>query len=303
MDHRRLLGLLALAVLASIAGCSAAGSLSMEPAHDPEALAGEASRAVSELDPAPREGERSRRDLVTTAIRNGSTEVTADRPPLDADLPFAFEGAYYALDHRVVDTQQAWRVTIGIDYNGTDPDGRAVEYADLPAVDRATLDALVPQRHVGDTPGMDFGVGAVYTDAELNRSALVGGEYDVLVYEGERFPIRLESPDPVELRTYRYRAERIAANASDYADRLTERYAFQLRGLSEDERSIVREALDSGSYYADSADDRAFASLLRHFRDQPAIERDDTYGTWLVRYDGQRYLVDLHFGGFERNVG
>jgi predicted small lipoprotein YifL len=299
MDRRRLLGLLALAVLASIAGCSAAGSLSMEPANDAEALAGEASRAVSELDPAPRDGERSRRDIVTTAIRNGSTEVTADRPPFDADLPFAFEGAYYALDHRVVDTQQAWRVTIGIDYNGTDPDGRAIDVADLPAPDREALDGLLPQRHPPQNDGIDFGVGAIYTPEELNESALAGDStYDVVVFEGERYPIQVESPEAVTLQTYRYDARPVAPNASAYASQLREAYAFELGELSPNERAIVSEAVDDGSYYAESDDDSAFRELSERIRSHGAITRGDTSGTWLVRFEGELYVLEMHFGGF-----
>ncbi len=298
MDRRRLLGLLALAVLASIAGCSAAGSLSMEPVDDAE-LADEASRAGSDLDPAPRDGERSPRDIATTAITNGTTDVIADRPPLDADLPVEFEGAYYALSHRVVDTQSAWRVTIAIDYNGTDPDGRAIDVAALPAPDREALAGVLPPRRPPRTDGPDFGVGAIYTPEELNESALAGGsEYDVVVFEGERYPIQVESPEAVTLQTYRYDATKVAPNASAYAAQLREAYAFDLGELPPDERAIVSEAVAEGSYYAESEDDSAFRSLSERIRSHEAITRGETSGTWLARYEGELYVLEMHFGRF-----
>lgn len=298
MDRRRLGGLLALAILVSIAGCSAAGSLSMEPVDDAE-LANEASRAVSDMDPAPRDGERSRRDIATTAITNGTTDVTAARPPLEADLPFAFDGAYYNLSHRVVATERAWRVTIGIDYNGTDPDVRAIDLADLPAPDRAALDGLLPPRHPPQNDGVDFGVGAIYTDDELNESALVGGSgYDVVVFEGERYPIDVESPRAEELQTYRYEATRVAANASAYASQLRKAYEFELAELPSGERDIVKAAIEDGSYYADSDDDSPFQSLSERVRAHEAITREETYGMWLLRYDGDLYVANLHFDGF-----
>lgn len=298
MQQRRLLGLVALVFLALTAGCSAAGSLSMEPVDDGE-LAAEASRAVSDLDPAPRDGERSPRDIVTTAITNGTTNVTADRPPLDADLPFEVDGGYYDLSHRVVDTKQAWRVTIGIDYNGTDPDGRAIDLADLPAPDRAALEGLLPPRRPPSNDGVDFGVGASYTADELNQSALVGGSgFDVVVFEGERYPLQVESPHEITVQTYRYEATQVAPNASAYASQLREAYEFDLGQLPSGEREIVGEAIADGSYYAESDDDSAFQSLSERVRDQEAITREETRGMWLARYEGELYVLELDFDGF-----
>lgn len=270
----------------------------MEPVDDAE-LADEASRAISDMDPAPRDGERSRRDIATTAITNGTTDVTAARPPVEADLPFALDGTYYNLSHRVVATEQAWRVTIGVDYNGTDPDGRAIAVSDLPAPDREALEGLFPPRRPPQNDGIDFGVGAIYTGEELNESALVGGSgYDVVVFEGERYPIDVESPREETLQTYRYEATQVAANASEYASQLREAYEFELGELPSAEQEIVSEAIADGSYYADSDDDSAFGSLSERIRAHEAITREESRGMWLARYEGELYVIDLYFDGF-----
>jgi hypothetical protein len=298
MRRRLTLALGALAFLALLAGCSAAGSVDLRAVNDTE-LAADASRSPDRLADRARESDRSPAAVVRSAIENGSTTVTAVEPPVDEGLPFAVDGAYYDLNWTVVKRQSARAVSLAIDYNGSDPDGSVVAYGDLPAVDRELLDAVLPPRDEPLRPGPEVGTGAVFTDAELNRSMLVGTDtYDVVRYGGERYPVTVEDVRPVTVGTYRYEAARVAANASAYAAQLRRDYAFTLSNLSEAERSVLEEAAGSGGYYAESDDDDAFAAVLDRFRSHAAIERDRASGLWLVRYDGRLYAADLTFGGF-----
>jgi hypothetical protein len=296
MRRRLAFAFLGVALLGLLSGCSAAGSLEMVPVDD-ASLADEASHDVPRPLPPGKEGP-PRRAVVTGAIENGSATVTGQSPPVDAELPFEHEGTYYAVGWTVVDREEATRVDIGIDYNGT-ADGRAVAYDDLPAVDREALDSLLPPRDRNRVEGVDIGVGATYTDAELNESTLAAGGYDAVSYEGEQYPVRVEQSRTVTVQTYRYTATEAAANASAYAAQLREAYAFTLdtATLDGDALDVVESSIDE-TYYADSTDDDAFRSVQAAFREHQAIENDDVSGLWLVRYDGELYAADLRYGQF-----
>ncbi|MFB6120540.1 MAG: hypothetical protein ABEJ68_05420 [Halobacteriaceae archaeon] len=297
MQRRFALAVGVLAVLAVLGGCSAAGSIEMRPVNGTE-LAAAASRAPATGPPERVESDRSRAAVVRAAATNGSTTVTGLQPPVSEGLPFRVDGAYYDLQWSVVDSREANMVGISIDYDGSAPNATAIAYEDLPAPDRAALDALLPPRHPPETGSFEIGVGSVYTDGELNVSVLAPTQqYGVVVFEGERYPIRVEEPRAVEVKTYRYDAARVAPNASAYAAHLRSTYAFTLANLSDAERSVVEEAA-GGSYYADSTDDAAFAAVLERFRARRAVVSGDASGTWLVRYDGQLYLADLRYGAF-----
>lgn len=297
--HRRAVLLFgAVAVLALLSGCSAAGSLDMRAVNETE-LTDRASRSLDELAPAHVESERPPQEVVRAAITNGSTAVTAISAPLSGELPFEFEGAYYNLTSTVVDTGTANAVSISIDYNTTSTNGTAIQFADLPPADQEALDPLFPQRIPPQREGTDFGVGAIYSDTELDASVLAPTQqYDAVIYEGERYALDVDDPQSVTVETYRYEATQIASNTSVYAAHLRETYAFTLSGLSDAERNVIEKAIDGGGYYADSADDAAFEAVLNRFRSHDAIVDDQASGMWLVRYNGTLYLADLHYGAF-----
>ena len=293
--HRRLvLAVVLVALAAGFAGCSeaSAGELSMR-AVDDAALAGEASRDVPD-------DERVGwiRDLVLGAVENGSTTVDDTRPPFDPDLPLAHEGAYYELTHTVVGTTPGYTAELEVDFDEGAANGSVVAFADLPAVDRRWLGPLLAGERDDDRDGYDTGVRARYTSADANRSVLVPTQrYDAVTYEGATYPIRVGDVDEVTLQTYRYEATQVAPNASAYADRLTERYAFALSGLSKNETDVVESAIGD-RYRAEDTDDAAFASLLDRFLAEPAVRHEDDDGSWIVRYEGQRYWVELSYYGF-----
>lgn len=293
MSGHRVLAVGGLVLLTILAGCSAAGSLSMEQVTDEE-LAEQASRSVNtvgtELDDS--------RLLVRRAIENGSATAQRRSPPVETGLPFAYESRYYELSWTVTDRESGTSVQIAVDYNGTAPDVETVTYENLSTRDRAVLDEILPSRIDRRTEGYDFGVGATYNATEENRSVLLSDEPHAISYEGETYPIDIRDPEPITVRTYRYTANVVANDTSTYARQLRETHLFTLSDLSQDERAIVEEAVN-GSYYAENDDDEAFQSVLDRFRGHAALKANEYRGTWLVRYDGEVYIADLSYEQFD----
>jgi len=293
MTERRVLVTVGLVVLLVLAGCSAAGSLEMQPVTD-EDLAAEASRPAEIPDDEPIYDRR----LVRAAIENGSATAQDRSPPVESGLPFAHEGRYYNLTWTVTDRRPGIALEIAIDYNGTAPENETVAYESLSARDREVLEDLLPPRIDTRTEGYDFGVRATYDSTERNRSVLLSEEYAAVSYEGETYRIDVQDTESVTIKTYRYTPTTVANGTAEYARQLREDHLFTLSNLTADERAIVDEAIND-TYYADSTDDQAFESVTGTFRQHGAIRKDEYRGTWLVRYDGEVYLAELSYDGFD----
>lgn len=292
--RRRLLPLVGLLVLVLLAGCSAAGSMTMDPVTDAE-IAERASRGIGPAG-APADDPEAR--AIRSAIENGSGTVEAQSPPVRDGLPFAYEGAYYDLSWEVIDERTATSVSLVVDYNATDPEGRRIAYDDLPAADRRALSSLIPpdERHADEEVSM--GAVSTYNDTEVEESVFVPEpRYDVVVYEGEAYAVRLDGTREVTVNTYRYTAEAVANSTDEYARDLKEEYLFTLEGLTDVEREVVEAAIED-DYYAENDDDEAFRSVLERFRRHDAVESEEAHGEWLVRYDGEVYWAQLDYFGY-----
>ncbi|MFB6104090.1 MAG: hypothetical protein ABEJ57_03245 [Halobacteriaceae archaeon] len=295
MQRRHLIASLFIVGLALLAGCSAAGSIGMRPVND-TVLADRASRSTQPAEP----DEPQPWAVAAAAIENGSTTVEATAPPITDGLPFQHDGRYYTLSQTIVATHTETRVSVTVDYNATNTTGDAIAFGELPPVDRALLDSVLPAAEdISLTQGPEMGVGARYTAAELNASVLAPvQQYQIVTFQGARYRIDLDGTEAVTVHTYRYHATRVGSNASTYADYLRRHYAFTITDLSEAQRSVIQTAAEDGSYYAESTDDAAFDAVVDLFLAHEAITRDAGTGLWLVRYRGQYYLVDLRFGRF-----
>lgn len=294
MNHRKALAIGGLLLLAVLSGCSAAGSLGMQPAADDGTLAELTSRSTT----VPDEGPVRSQQLVQRAVENGSTTAESRDPLVEPGRPFAHEGQYYNISWSVIDRNRGVAVDIAIDYNGTATGNDTVAYGNLSASDRERIDELLPPRTTRRSEGYDFGITGTYNQSEQNRSVLLAGDYDAVRYEGETYSIEVEDPEPVTTRTYRYTATVVANSTEAYASQIREQYLFTLSELSDDERAVVEEALND-TYYADSDSDDAFQSVLETFAAHEPIEADEYDGTWLVRYDGEIYLADLSYEQFD----
>ncbi|MFB6152363.1 MAG: hypothetical protein ABEJ40_11220 [Haloarculaceae archaeon] len=304
MPSRRVLALAAVLLVASLAGCSnAAGSLSMHPIDDDEALAERASRPLPTATDLPYPPASA---VALAAVENGSATVVALDPPVrsGSGLPFRHEGKFYNLSQTAVGTEPGYRAGVRIDFNASSVNGSVVAFADLPAVDRQRLSGAFERgpRRRPSGPGYDFGVGVTYTRREADASVLVPEQqYSAVRYRGETYPVAVEGVTETTLTVYRYDATVVANSSGAYAAQLRERYAFDLSKLSDAETSVVEAALND-TYRPDSTDDEGFAALVERFRAREAVAGDGSGGEWLARYRGQLYWVEMDFGAFVRTA-
>ena len=294
MRHRTVIALALVALIAGLSGCSAEGSLSLTPVDD-RALAEAASHPVP-TDGPPDEDER----VVRRAIENGTATAIGEDPPVDEALPFRHDGRFYALDYTENGTAPGYDVGIRIDFNASSVDGAVVDFDELPAVDRDSLEFVLSQRPPDRDdlePGYDFGVGAIYTESDAESSVLAPTqEYDAVRYEGEVYAVDVET-ERTELTVYRYEAEPVAESHEAYADSLRERHEFELSGLSDAERTVVEDALNDTNYIEDG-DNQAFDSLVDRFRAHEPVEETDYGGSYVVSYDGRLYWAEMDYGSY-----
>lgn len=299
--QRRVLALLALLVLVALAGCAHSAGRMTTTSVDDASLAAEASVSLSGDGP---QFTTSERRTVRSAIRTDGALANSTRDPVDPDLPVTLDGRYYDLDHEAVGNVSGTGFGVGIDYNASDPSGDRIAYEELPEVDRVALRELLVNRYEDSPsllePGIDRGRSVAYTHREVNRSVLVDAQqYDVVVFEGEAFPIDVRDPSPATLTTYRYTASTVATDPRTYGADLRDEYAFTLRNLSEEERTVMDQA-DDDAFYPSSPSHDGFDSLVDRFRDHEPVTKDSEYhsGSWIARYDGQLYWVELDYGSF-----
>lgn len=295
MRRRTLLAATALLALLALAGCSSPGSIEMERVNDAD-IGREATLEVPTPPPDAPDPAHARADTIREAIETGSATADGRGPPVREAGPYRHEDGVFNLSHEVVDSHQETGADVRVDYNPDDASGEAIAYEDLPEVDRERLSPLFPPDDEGGE-GYDIGVGVRYNDSEAAESVLVGPqEYEVVTYEGERYRIDVET-EPVTVNTYRYTAEEVAPSVAAYGSRLREEYEFTLDGLSDEQRSVVESAIDGG-YTADENGDSGFEAVIDEFQAHESVEEDEYEGTWIARYEGETYWVDIRYGQY-----
>lgn len=296
MRPRLVLAAVAVLAAVSLAGCASSGSLEMQ-AVDDEALAERASEpATGGHSPI----EQAHRWTVRDVVRNGSRVMVGSEPPLRTATAYEYRGRYYNLSRELVRSEDGVETLVAIDYNGTAPNASRVAFGDLSPTERRQLRPFLRVDPDDVDDGPEAATKLAYTDAQRAEAALLAySERRVVVtFEGRTRVLEVMDVEQERIRTYRYTARVAADTASGYADALTREYAFRLRNLNDSQRSVVEAAIGEGGYYADSDDDAAFGSLVERFRAHPAVESDGYSGTWLVRYRGQRYWAELHYGPY-----
>ncbi len=270
----------------AILGVALAGCAHPDVVLDFEAASAE--DVADEVSVAPEPGSEEH-DVVTAAIENGSTTRTGRRELFDRTSAVRIDDSFYEVSETRIATGEATVYEILIDFDPADATASLgeIDYADLPAIDRERLDTPVTDE---DPPsGEGFDVGVSYGTAEEVGSDSVfvpDQQYDVLVYEGDRYRVEVESRTTEEAE-YRYEATEVADSVEGYADQVRDRYLFTLSGLSEAEREVVREAID-GAYFEDTD---AFQSVVERLREHDGIDVQEFYGTWLLAYEGAEYLA------------
>ncbi|NHN61211.1 MULTISPECIES: hypothetical protein [Halorussus] len=303
MDRREFLAsgaTLAIAVAGGCTGCARApaASLHMEQITD----AGIAEKVTYRLDEGPSERNR----LVADAVENDSATVGDTDPPLPANRSVVYDDAVYRLSREVVASAPATAFSFTLDpVDESVSESETVRFEDLPAVDREKFAAR------GWADGGFLGVGSSlrYREGEISESALVPEpEHSVIVWNAEtRGRFEVDGSRETSLKTYRYEAEQVNPSAEAYGATIRERYAFELSGLSSEERDVVSQAIeDEGGYYVPGGEKPPDAvwNLGERFRSQEEVryawedDEDDSPsgrvdGTYVVRYDGEVYWTRI----------
>jgi hypothetical protein len=173
-----------------------------------------------------------------------------------------------------------------------------IEYDDLPPVDRALLVTPTSYLTAEESDRSVVEERRTYSPSEFNQSVIADGRYDAVRYEGMLIELDITSSEPQPLTVYRYRPRTVATAADTYAACLRDEYAFELDGLDPGARDVVAEATD-GTYRAENTSDPAFRSLLDQFHGHTAVTANAGSGSWLTRYEGRLYWVDLRYTRFE----
>jgi len=304
MQTRLLVATAIVVCLIALAGCSqSAGSLSMDPVNDTE-LADRASTTVPE-DELTQEHERGPQPRVLSrAVQNESATVAVTDPPYKNNSTVYRTGdRFYTLSYTAEGTASGRDVTYRFDGNATtgEANGKGwatIAYDDLPPVDRVMLRTPLSVITAEESSRSSIKERRTYSPAELNQSVIAGQRYDAIRYDGMLVEVDVTSSEPRSLTLYRYRPKPVATTADAYAACLQDEYVFELSGLDRNTREIVNEATD-GTYRAENTSDTAFRSLLETFHSHTAVSANTASGSWIARYNGRLYWVELRYNSFE----
>jgi hypothetical protein len=275
----------------------------MDPVNDTE-LADHASTTVPEDEPAAGHERGPQPRVPSRAVQNESVTVAATDPPHKNSSTVCRTGdRFYTLSYTTVGTTSGRQVAYRFDGNATtDEAGRkgwaTVAYNDLPPVDRAMLRTPLSVITAEDGSRSSIKERRTYSPAELNQSVIADQRYGAIRYDGTLVEVDVASSEPRSLTVYRYRPRPVATSADTYAACLRDEYRFELSGLDPNTRETVNEAAD-GTYRAENTSDTAFRSLLETFHGHTAVSVNTASGSWVTRYEGRLYRVDVRYTGFE----
>jgi hypothetical protein len=249
--------------------------------------AADASDVASEVSIAP-DPESEEYRVVASAVENGSATRSGRGELFDDGETVRVGDAFYEVSETRTEQNEVTVYAVRIDFDPADTtaDLGEIAFEDLPEADRERLGRLVSEEDPPDGEGYDVGVG-YGTAEEAGDSVFVPEQqYDILVYEGNRYRVGVESR-PAESGEYRYEVTERAGSVEAFADQVRDRYLFTLSGLSEAEREVVEASID-GAHFEDTD---AFRSVVDRLRDHEGIDVQDFYGTWLLEYESDEYIA------------
>ena len=280
MRRRQVLATGAALCSAALAGCGHPPVVLDMNAATADDIADEVS-----LQPDPEDDEYT---VAADAVENGSATRRGRYELFDRTSTVRLNNSFYELSETRLSSSEVtvYEVLVDLNPENTTAELGEIAYEDLPETDRKRLDGILSE----DPPqndGYDIGVGYGSAAEVGNDSAFVPErQYDILVYEDNRYRVAVDSRVAPEAE-YRYTAREVAPTVAAFADQVREQYLFTLSGLSEAEREVVEEAIESG--YFEETD--AFQSVVERIRRHDGIEVDDFYGTWLIEYEGDEYIT------------
>lgn len=279
--------------------------------------------SVSHTEIARRFAIQSNRPLLKRLATNGSTTIEAVQPPLkssDAVGPYLYEHTLHRISYEITGERRAhrYRVKFALVEGSVSAD-ETIQFKDLPKVDREKL-VSVGLGEVRTDQILGFITALAYSEAEREQSALVPSPtHSVIVWDsGRRARITVETARETTVKTYHYTSERVAP-VREYGQDIREQHEFQLSELSDAERQIIQEAIESKSGYQFASSDEepeatptsALRALVERFRahdpflvpeNRAAGASAGVEGKYLVRYDGQVYWTELHIDEDEFNT-
>ncbi|GAB3690551.1 hypothetical protein GCM10028857_27040 [Salinarchaeum chitinilyticum] len=281
MQRRQFLASGAALCSVAAAGCAHPAVVLDLTEATPDELADEASMAA---EPGSEEAV-----IVGAAGEDGSTTLTGRGERFRRTSTVRVDGAVYDVSEHRVGSSNVTVYDLGFDFDPADatPERGEIAVEALPAVDRHRLDPLLTPEPQSRSDGVDV-TDEWGTAAELgNQSVFVPDQqYDVIVDGADRYRVHV-SAETESLPEYRYEVTQIAPSVEAFAQQLRDQYLFALEGLSDDERSVVEEAID-GAYFDD---DDAFQSVVDRIHQHEGLNEDDFYGTWLLEYESAAYLA------------
>jgi hypothetical protein len=281
MERRQFLASGTALLSVAVAGCGHPNVvLDLEAASD-ENIADEASTTA---DPGSEEYR-----VLALARDDGSATRSGREELFDRTDTVRVDGAFYEVSETRLESSEATVYDVDVAFNPDDTKAAVgeVAYEDLPAFDREQLSFIANGQEPADEEGYNVNVDYGTAEAVGDRSALVPEqEYDIVTHEGDRYRVEVESQTVPE-NEYRYEVTEVAPDVEAFADQVREQYLFALTGLSEAEREVVEEAIDSAYY----EDDDAFRSVVDRIRDHEELDVDDFYGTWLLSYENEEYVT------------
>lgn len=226
--------------------------------------------------------------VAADAVANGSTTRRGRYELFDRTSTVRLNNSFYEMNETRLSRGEVtvYEVLLDVNPENTTAELGAIAYEELPETDRRRLDGILSE----EPPQTDsYDVGVSYgSAAEVGTDSVFVPErqYDVLIYEGDRYRVAVDSRTAAEAE-YRYTATEVAPTVEAFADQVREQYLFTLSGLSEAERDVVEEAINDG-YYEETD---AFQSVAERIRSHEGIEVEEFYGTWLIEYEGKEYIT------------
>lgn len=236
-------------------------------------------------------------DVLRTAVQTGTaTRTTATYSGQDAWFDqrntVLLNKTVYTVSETQLESEKETMYRVDIDFTPENTSSQLgkIRYDKLPPTDRNQLNRTLSDGISAD----DFdGIKSVaYKPAEVNYNKSVfipKREYGILQYDGEQYRVSVEQ-DFIYYVEYEYKVTEIAASVKEFAEQLRNKYLFTLDGLSPAEQEVIEDAIETGEVAWESEDS---ASVIAKIREHTALEEDDYSGTWLMKYDGDEYLVYL----------
>jgi hypothetical protein len=217
---------------------------------------------------------------------NGTYRRTGRWQEVDVSSPFVYDGEYYTVDLETQTVSPDVVYNLHVEYIG-EANGNGTDFDALPAVDK---DALSFLRTDGEYEvGYNRTVERVYGENRTESDLVPNGT--VVVTDGRRFSVNAEETNRIDRERYVYTSERVASSLDVFISWLKDEYLFVLSGLSEDERTVVEQAISDG-YYENSPGE-AFESVARRFENHRPIDDIEEGGNYLVDYDATTYWAEL----------